>query len=60
MSKKAKRCLGWPVGTACAKPPGTKWGPHWCEDCNKQRLEHIDKQMNKLAESFSLSPTSRR
>jgi len=43
-------CLGF-GGTEgkCANPAGTKWSPYWCEECNKRRMEHITKQLNKIA-----------
>ena len=29
----------------CTNKAGTKWGPYWCESCNKLRLDHIDKRL---------------
>ena len=29
----------------CTNEAGTKWGPYWCERCNKLRLDHIGKSL---------------
>ncbi len=53
-----KRCIGFGDKSGkCENPPGTKWSPYWCEECNKERLGHISKRMANLQEQFKVQPT---
>lgn len=47
------RCIGFGEREGkCENPAGTKWGPLWCEECDTQRLTHIDAQMQRISERF--------
>ena len=47
-----KVCIGYGEFTGkCTNPAGTKWSPHWCERCNKLRLDKITKSFEELKES---------
>lgn len=47
------KCIGFgEFEYKCSNKAGTKWGPYWCEDCNKLRLDHIDKGFNALSIHF--------
>lgn len=51
MTKRRKRCYGFPNPRECDRAPGKN--PVWCDECNRLRIAHISKQMNKLmTESF--------
>lgn len=30
----------------CDQPAGTRWGPYWCPDCDKKRLDRITVNLN--------------
>ena len=32
----------------CSKDAGTRWGPYWCPDCDKRRLDRISASMETL------------
>lgn len=36
------------IEKGCDKPAGTKWSPHWCEECNKKRLDRITRNLVKM------------
>lgn len=41
-----KKCIGYGIReNICTNPAGTKWSPHWCEQCNKLRMDEITKQL---------------
>lgn len=44
--KKGEHCYGWPRGSYC--PNAAKELKFWCEDCDRKRIVHIDKQFQKL------------
>jgi hypothetical protein len=49
-----KKCIGYgEFEGKCNNIAGTKWSPHWCERCNKLRLDHIDKQLATMRGYFS-------
>jgi len=53
-----KKCIGFgEFERKCENIAGTKGSPHWCERCNKLRLEHIDKR---LQECLGLFPNKSR
>ena len=29
----------------CDRPAGTAWSPHWCFECNVQRMDRINRQL---------------
>jgi Zn finger protein HypA/HybF involved in hydrogenase expression len=34
----------------CGQPAaGTKWGPYWCPDCDKKRLDRITASLEAIA-----------
>ncbi len=52
-----RSCIGYgEFEGKCNNIAGTKWSPHWCEKCNKLRLDHIDKSMNKLMADMKSRP----
>ena len=43
------KCIGFgEYKGKCTNKAGTKWGPYWCERCNKLRLDHIDNSLKGL------------
>lgn len=45
-----KICIGFGEHEGkCHAVAGTAWSPHWCERCNKLRLDHITKRLESLA-----------
>jgi hypothetical protein len=52
--KKPKACYGFPTGFHCTKPPGGKWSPYWCPECDEKRMAHLDRQMKKLGAAFQV------
>ena len=49
-----KKCIGYgEFEGKCNNIAGTKCSPHWCERCNKLRLDHIDKQLATMRGYFS-------
>jgi hypothetical protein len=47
--KPLKRCIGFgPYEGSCDNVAGTKCTPLWCERCDQLRMDHLNKQMNKL------------
>ncbi len=50
------KCIGFGEHeTKCNNLAGTKWSKHWCERCDKLRLDHIENQLKKLS-SRKFSP----
>ena len=48
-----KECIGFGVfENKCPNEAGTRWSPHWCERCNKLRLDHIGKRFKELEKVF--------
>jgi hypothetical protein len=37
----------------CNKPAGTLWGPMWCPEHDRERLDRIDTQLSDLVASFN-------
>jgi hypothetical protein len=37
----------------CGRPAGTAWSPHWCFECNVERINRINNQFKKLTSSFT-------
>lgn len=33
----------------CGEPAGTRWGKHWCPDCDVKRINRISRQLDELA-----------
>lgn len=51
-----KMCIGFgDFAGKCVNVAGTRWSPHWCERCNKLRLEHITKQFQSILSKFELA-----
>ena len=36
------------IERGCAKPAGTRWGPLWCPDHDRERLDRIRSQLEAL------------
>lgn len=34
----------------CYRPAGTWWSPHWCFECNVERIKRITVQLDKVIE----------
>ncbi len=50
---KIRVCIGFGKFTGkCENIAGTKWSPHWCERCNKLRLEHLSKRFQEIVSKF--------
>jgi hypothetical protein len=32
----------------CGEPAGTKWGPYWCPDCDKKRLDRVTANLDSI------------
>jgi len=43
------------IERGCTRPAGTAWSPHWCQQCNSDRLRHItdvlETKLDRMAES---------
>jgi len=51
------KCIGFGDKEGkCNNPAGTKWSPHWCEECNRKRLDHITNRLEEMNAKFS-TPT---
>ena len=47
------KCIGFGDKTGkCNNTAGTKWSRYWCAECDQKRLEHIDKQLQKMSEAL--------
>ena len=33
----------------CGREAGSLWSPRWCPECNRERMERIDRQLRALA-----------
>lgn len=38
------------IESGCGKPAGTFWGPYWCPEHDKQRLERVTAQFHEIRE----------
>lgn len=48
-----RKCIGYKdTQGKCNNDAGAKLGPLWCDDCNKVRIENIDKQMESMLTGF--------
>ncbi len=48
-----KKCIGFGEFLGkCENEAGTRWSPHWCERCNKLRLDHITNSFEKIQKIF--------
>ena len=39
---------GKPCINVCGRPAGTAWSPHWCFECNVERINRIRAQLEDL------------
>jgi hypothetical protein len=39
---------GKPCIEGCGRPAGTWWSPHWCFECNVQRIDRITKSLEEI------------
>jgi hypothetical protein len=44
------------VESGCDQDAGTWWGPYWCPDCDKERLDRISSLLDEIAASFGETP----
>lgn len=44
------------VETGCDKPAGTWWGPNWCPEHDKERLDRVTGQFLALFDTPERSP----
>ncbi len=44
-----RRCYAQP----CEKPAGTRWGPYWCPEHDKERLDRISENLEQIAASLA-------
>lgn len=43
---------------ACMNPAGTYWGPYWCPEHDKERLDRISASLEAIVASFPISSTT--
>jgi len=43
----------------CGRPAGTHWSPHWCWQCNAQRMQRITQSLEDIQGRFN-TPTKGR
>lgn len=41
------------VEPGCTQPAGTIWGPLWCPDHDRERLDRITDQLEAIADQFT-------
>jgi len=44
------------VEPGCQKPAGTKWSPHWCRECNAERMRRIERNLQDLRARLGATP----
>lgn len=37
----------------CGRPAGTAWSPHWCFECNVERINRINGQFERITSAFT-------
>lgn len=37
------------IEAGCNRPAGTAWSPHWCFECNVERMRRIDRRLSEIA-----------
>jgi len=42
-----KKCI-----TCHERPAGTAWSPHWCFECNVERMDRITRNMESILAGF--------
>ncbi|MCU1441113.1 MAG: hypothetical protein JWP85_2110 [Rhodoglobus sp.] len=47
-------CIEWP----CPNPAGTWWGPLWCPEHDKERLDRISASFDSIRASFRRASTT--
>ena len=40
------------IESGCAVPAGTLWGPYWCPDHDRDRIDRISGQLEQINEQF--------
>lgn len=40
------------VEDGCEEPAGTWWGPYWCPEHDKERLDRISASLDQIMEQF--------
>lgn len=43
------------VEDGCTEPAGTLWGPHWCPQHDRERLDRIEAGMNEIRTAFRVA-----
>lgn len=41
---------GKPCIEGCGRPAGTHWSPHWCFQCNVERMDRINRNLEGIIE----------
>lgn len=50
---KPRRCYGFGERQDnCPNPPGGKWSPYFCPECDQARVAHLDTQFKKIKVRF--------
>lgn len=49
-----RRCAEW----ACEEPAGTHWGPHWCPEHDKERLDRVSAGFDAISKSLRPASTT--
>lgn len=44
------------VELGCSRPAGTWWGPLWCPECDKARLDRVSDQLDAIATEIGIEP----
>ena len=51
-----KTCIGFGNKEGkCTNKVDKKINPHWCPECNRERINHIDKQFGDMMKDFPQS-----
>lgn len=54
------KCIGFgPYEGKCDNEAGTVRTPYWCQRCDDMRIEHIDRQFERIAERTTLEEVKR-
>ena len=49
----SKTCIGFGTKEGkCTNKVDPKINPYWCPECNNTRIDHIDKQFEKMIKDF--------
>lgn len=41
------------IERGCDNPAGTHWSPHWCFDCNAERMRRVDRSLQEIRDRLA-------